>query len=160
MQAVPKARKHRFEVLDRLSRIGAKLSSGQKNDFDWFKVEWDKEMVKHYGATWASFFAKWMQNVSMTNVVTHSPCSCIRRRVDYSVTLRRYMCQEPDRSRGLPHARASARQRPGQRQRRRPMRWQRQRRTIMTKANAQAMQWQRRKTIMHSCYAPALSKQE
>ena len=59
----PKARKHRFEVLDRLSRIGAKLSSGQKNDFDWFKVEWDKEMVKQYGATWASLFAKWMQNV-------------------------------------------------------------------------------------------------
>ena len=58
-----KARKNRFEVLDRLARIRAGLSAGQKNDWSWFKEAWDKEMVKEHGANWASLFAKWMQNV-------------------------------------------------------------------------------------------------
>jgi hypothetical protein len=58
-----KARKNRFEVLDRLARIRAGLSSGQKNDWLWFKESWDKEMVNQHGADWASVFAKWMQNV-------------------------------------------------------------------------------------------------
>ena len=59
----PKARKNRFEVLDRLARIRAGLSAGQKNDWSWFKETWDKEMVKQHGANWGSIFAKWMQNV-------------------------------------------------------------------------------------------------
>ena len=58
-----KARKNRFEVLDRLARNGAGLSAGQKNDWSWFKEAWDKEMVKQQAANWASVFAKWMQNV-------------------------------------------------------------------------------------------------
>ena len=58
-----KARKNRFEVLDRLARIRAGLSAGQKNDWSWFKEAWDKEMVKEHGANWASLFAKWVQNV-------------------------------------------------------------------------------------------------
>ncbi len=59
----PKARKNRFEALDRLARIRAGLSAGQKNDWSWFKEAWDKEMVKQHGANWASVFAKWMQSV-------------------------------------------------------------------------------------------------
>ena len=59
----PKARKNRFEVLDRLARIRAGLSAGQKNDWSWFKEAWDKEMVQEHKAGWASLFAKWMQNV-------------------------------------------------------------------------------------------------
>ncbi len=58
-----KGKKNRFEVLDRLSRIGAGLSAGQKNDWPWFKEAWDREMVQQHGVTWASVFAKWMQNV-------------------------------------------------------------------------------------------------
>ena len=58
-----KARKNRFEVLDRLARVRAGLSAGQKNDWPWFKEAWDKEMVKQHGANWASVFAKWMQSV-------------------------------------------------------------------------------------------------
>jgi hypothetical protein len=58
-----KARKNRFEVLDRMGRIAAGLSAGQKNDWPWFKDAWDKEMVTHHGVNWASVFAKWMQNV-------------------------------------------------------------------------------------------------
>ena len=58
-----KGRKNRCEVLDRLARIRAGLSAGQKNDFPWFKEAWDKEMAKQHGATWASVFSKWIQNV-------------------------------------------------------------------------------------------------
>ena len=58
-----KARQNRFEVLDRLACIRAGLSAGQRNDWSWFKEEWDKEMVKQHGANWASTFAKWMQNI-------------------------------------------------------------------------------------------------
>jgi hypothetical protein len=58
-----KARKSRFEVLDRIARIGAGLSAGQANDWSWFKEAWDKEMVKEHGANWASVFAKRMQSV-------------------------------------------------------------------------------------------------
>ena len=58
-----KARKNRFEVLDRLAHVRAGLSAGQKKDWSWFKEAWDKEMVKQHGANWASVFAPWMQNV-------------------------------------------------------------------------------------------------
>ena len=57
------ARKIRHEVLDRVARIGAGLSAGQKNDWPWFKETWETEMVKQHGATWASLFAKWTQSV-------------------------------------------------------------------------------------------------
>ena len=59
----PRARKNRLEVLDRLARIRAGLSPGQKNDWSWFKEAWDKEMVTEHGAEWASVFAKWMQSL-------------------------------------------------------------------------------------------------
>jgi hypothetical protein len=58
-----KARKNRFEVLDRLSRIRAGLSAGQWNDWTWFKEAWDAQMVLDHGASWASVFAKLMQSV-------------------------------------------------------------------------------------------------
>ena len=63
MQALPKARKNRFEVLDRLARIRAGLSAGQKNDWPWFKDAWDKNMVKEHGADWAQVFSEWIQGV-------------------------------------------------------------------------------------------------
>ena len=59
----PKARKNRFEVLDRLARIKAGLSAGQKNDWPWFKDAWDKDMVKQHGADWAKVFSQWIQGV-------------------------------------------------------------------------------------------------
>ena len=59
----PKSKKNRFDVLDRLSRIGAGLSSGQKNDWSWFKEAWDKDMVTDHGGLWAEVFSKWMQGV-------------------------------------------------------------------------------------------------
>ena len=59
----PKANKNRIEVLDRIARVGAGLSAGQKNDWPWFKEAWDKKMVTEHGANWGSVFASWMQRV-------------------------------------------------------------------------------------------------
>ena len=58
-----KAKRNRFDVLDRLARIKMGLSAGQKNDWPWFKETWDQEMVTQHGAKWASLFAGWVQNV-------------------------------------------------------------------------------------------------
>jgi hypothetical protein len=59
----PKAKKNRMEVLDRLKRIRAGLSQGQKNDWEWFKNAWDKAMVDQHGSEWASLFSAWVQGV-------------------------------------------------------------------------------------------------
>ncbi len=57
------ARKRRFEVLDRLARIGRGLSAAQKNDFTWFKEAWDSKMLDEHWVEWAGIFAGWMQQV-------------------------------------------------------------------------------------------------
>ena len=58
-----KAKTIRFDVLDRLSRQKAGLSAGQKNDWAWFKEEWDKAMVSQYKSNWAEVFSGWMQEL-------------------------------------------------------------------------------------------------
>jgi len=58
-----KSRKNRFEVLDRLARMNAGLSAGQKNDWTWFKEAWDQRMVIEYESTWALQFSQWVQAV-------------------------------------------------------------------------------------------------
>ena len=52
-----------MDVLDRLARIKAGLSAGQRNDWPWFKEAWDHEMVTQHGANWAALFAGWVQSV-------------------------------------------------------------------------------------------------
>ncbi len=59
----PKSRDNRFDVLDRLSRIGAGLSSGQKNDWPWFKEAWDQAMVTEHKENWATTFSGWVQGL-------------------------------------------------------------------------------------------------
>ena len=58
-----RAKKTRFDVLDRLSRQKAGLSVGQKNDWTWFKDEWDKAMVSQLKSKWAEVFSGWMQEL-------------------------------------------------------------------------------------------------
>ena len=41
-----KGKRLRWEVLDRMARLKAGLSDGQKNDWAWFKIAWDAKMVK------------------------------------------------------------------------------------------------------------------
>ena len=62
-----KGKKNRAEVLDRLSRLNAGLSPGQRNDWQWFKDAWDKAMLTEHGADWPEVFATWMQNVLNVN---------------------------------------------------------------------------------------------
>ena len=54
-------RKNRHEVLDRLSRLGTGLSPEQRNDWPWFKAEWDRAMLTEHKAAWPKVFATWMQ---------------------------------------------------------------------------------------------------
>ena len=56
-------RKRRLEVLDRVARIGAGLSPGQKNDWQWFKESWDAAMVAEHKANWGTQFVSWLQRV-------------------------------------------------------------------------------------------------
>ena len=58
-----KAKRSRFEVLDRLRNHRVGLSDSQKNDFPWWKDAWDQAMVAEHGANWASTFAGWVQNI-------------------------------------------------------------------------------------------------
>ena len=58
-----KCRDRRFELLDRVARLGAGLSAAQSNDWQWFKEAWDQEMVAAHGAEWAVMFSGWIQGV-------------------------------------------------------------------------------------------------
>ena len=58
-----KGKKHRLEVLDRLSRLKSGLSAGQRNDWAWFQHAWDEAMVAQHKENWASVFSGWVQAV-------------------------------------------------------------------------------------------------
>ena len=57
------ARKHRFEVLDRLAQQGSGLSPAQRNDFSWFKEAWDTKMSEEHQINWGRVFSGWTQKV-------------------------------------------------------------------------------------------------
>ena len=58
-----KCKKNRHEVLDRLSRHLSGLSDAQKNDFAWWKDDWDGAMVLEHKHHWAETFAGWVQKI-------------------------------------------------------------------------------------------------
>ena len=57
------AKKRRWEVLDRLARLGQGLSPAQKNAFKWFKEAWDARMLQEHGDNWPELFMGWMQRL-------------------------------------------------------------------------------------------------
>ena len=57
------AKKRRWEVLDRLARLGQGLSPAQRNDFGWFKDAWDARMLQEHGDRWLDVFMEWMQRL-------------------------------------------------------------------------------------------------
>ena len=57
------AKKRRWEVLDRLARLGQGLSPEQRNDFSWFKEAWDACMLQEHGDSWPETFMGWMQGL-------------------------------------------------------------------------------------------------
>ena len=58
-----KGKKNRYEVLDRLSRHQSGLSDAQKNDFGWWKDDWDAAMLQEHKHHWAETFAGWVQKI-------------------------------------------------------------------------------------------------
>ena len=58
-----KGKRNRHEVLDRLSRHQSGLSDAQKNDFGWWKDEWDAAMVQEFKHHWAEAFAGYVQKI-------------------------------------------------------------------------------------------------
>jgi len=58
-----KGRNRRFEVLDRLARMGVGLSPSQSNDWPWFKENWDQAMLAEHGKDWAAVFSGWVQEL-------------------------------------------------------------------------------------------------
>ena len=65
------ARKNRWEVLDRLARLGQGLSPAQRNDFKWFKEAWDARMLQEHGDNWPRLFMGWMQRLLGENEAGH-----------------------------------------------------------------------------------------
>ena len=63
MLVVRSAKKNRHEVLDRLSRHLSGLSDAHKNDFAWWKDDWDGAMVLEHKHHWAETFAGWAQKI-------------------------------------------------------------------------------------------------
>ena len=57
------ARKLRYEVLDRLAKLGAGLTPAQKNDWSWFREAWDEKMCAEHAQEWGGVFSQWMQKV-------------------------------------------------------------------------------------------------
>ena len=58
-----KCRDRRFEVLDRLAKLGSGLTPQQKNDFAWFKDAWDTKCAAESPMTWGGKFAGLCQKV-------------------------------------------------------------------------------------------------
>lgn len=55
-------RNHRQEVLDRLASQGP-LTAAQRNDWQWFKNEWDSKMAEIHGELWGQKFAEIAQGL-------------------------------------------------------------------------------------------------
>ena len=56
-------RKARFELMDRIAQLGSGLSADQRNEWPWFKENWDKKMCLAHKEAWGTVFARWMQHV-------------------------------------------------------------------------------------------------
>ena len=57
------AKKMRFEILDRLARLGTGLSASQRNDNAWWRDAWDSAMLTQHGAAWGEKFATWVEKI-------------------------------------------------------------------------------------------------
>ena len=68
------ARKLRFEVLDRMAKLGSGLSAPQSNDWPWFREAWDSKMSDLHADDWGGIFSGWMQHVldDMANGVSNA----------------------------------------------------------------------------------------
>ena len=57
------ARRLRYEVLDKMCKLGSGLTPAQKNDWAWFREAWDALMCDEHAQEWGGTFSQWMQSV-------------------------------------------------------------------------------------------------
>ena len=57
------ARTLRYEVLDRMAKLGTGLTPSQKNDWAWFREAWDEKMCDEHAQEWGGTFSQWMQQI-------------------------------------------------------------------------------------------------
>ena len=62
-RCVEAAKKRRWQVLDRLARLGQGLSPAQRNEFGWFKDAWDSRMLEEHEEIWPETFMGWVQRI-------------------------------------------------------------------------------------------------
>jgi len=55
------ARRLRYEVLDKMAKLGIGLTPSQKNDWAWFREAWDEKMCDEHAQEWGGTFSQWMQ---------------------------------------------------------------------------------------------------
>ena len=55
------ARRLRYEVLDKMAKLGTGLTPSQKNDWAWFREAWDEKMCDEHAQEWGGTSSEWMQ---------------------------------------------------------------------------------------------------
>ena len=57
------AKKARVDMLQRMSLLGQGLSAAQRNDWAWFKAQWDAKMLAGHGDAWPKLLCRWLQHI-------------------------------------------------------------------------------------------------
>ena len=57
------AMKLRYEVMDKMAKLGSGLTPAQKNEWAWFREAWYARMREEHAADWGGTFSKWMQKI-------------------------------------------------------------------------------------------------
>lgn len=55
--------KRRMEVMDRIAAQADSMSAQQKNDWEWFKEQWDSKNIEQHGKDWGKVFAETMNGL-------------------------------------------------------------------------------------------------
>ena len=53
----------RYEVLEKMAKLGSGLIPAQKNDWAWFREAWDEKMCEEHAQEWGKTFSEWMQKL-------------------------------------------------------------------------------------------------
>ena len=87
-------KKRRYDVLDRLSKLGKGLSPAQMRDFGWFKESWDEKMLDEEQELWGFNFLTLVQKILLdvaegqTNAFSKFMHSETHRVLDHAIGVR------------------------------------------------------------------------
>ena len=91
------ARRLRYEVLDKMAKLGTGLTPSQKNDWAWFREAWDEKMCGEHAQEWGGTFSQWMQKFLMICPMawpTPFQCSCMMKPNDISARHQCWWCHQ------------------------------------------------------------------